>query len=113
MSREMFGPDVVASVTTAELAELIRGVRAIETMLAHPVDKRQADARAAPLREIFLKSVVPADDLPSGTSLDEDNITTKKPGTGISAARYRSLIGRRLVRDVKKDVPLVEQDLDG
>ena len=58
MSREMFGPDVAASVTTAEFADLVRGVRFIERMRAAPVDKSEVDETVAPLREIFLKSVV-------------------------------------------------------
>ena len=40
-SRECFGPDVKASVTTAELAQLVEGVRFIERALAHPLDKQQ------------------------------------------------------------------------
>ena len=39
LSREMFGPDVPASVTTAELKQLVEGVHFIESMLANPVDK--------------------------------------------------------------------------
>ena len=38
-SRECFGPDVAASLTTGELAQLVTGTRFIERMLAHPLDK--------------------------------------------------------------------------
>ena len=58
LSREMFGPDVPASVTTAELATLVRGVRFIERMRAHPVDKDAAAGELAPMRALFTKSVV-------------------------------------------------------
>jgi N,N'-diacetyllegionaminate synthase len=112
MSREMFGPDVVASVTSDELKSLVEGVRFIERMRAAPVDKTAVAAAAAPLREIFLKSVVPLADLVAGTTLDRTNITTKKPGTGIPASAFDATIGRVLARDVKKDVPLLEQDLE-
>ena len=44
LSREMFGPDVVASVTTAELRQLVDGVRFIERMRGNPLDK-DASAR--------------------------------------------------------------------
>ena len=53
LSREMFGPDVVASVTTAELRELVRGVRFVEAMRAHPVDKSAVAADVASLRAIW------------------------------------------------------------
>src|SRR5947207_3903509 len=39
MSREMFGPDVKASVTTAELRQLVDGIRFIERMRLNPVSK--------------------------------------------------------------------------
>jgi len=112
MSREMFGPDVIASVTTDELGELVRGVRFIEAMRANPVDKTQVSDAAAPLREIFLKSVVPLRDLAAGTTIDRAHITTKKPGTGIPATAFEEVIGRVLARDVKKDVPLTQDDLE-
>ena len=111
MSREMFGPDVPASVTTGELAQLVEGVRFVETMRANPVDKTNRNETSAPLREIFLKSVVLRLDLPAGTVLEEAHLTTKKPGTGISATEFDNVIGRVLAHDVRKDVPLQPGDL--
>ncbi len=111
MSREMFGPDVPASVTSDELAELVRGVRFIEKMRAAPVDKTQVPDSIAPLRDIFLKSVVATGDLAAGTVLERDHLTTKKPGTGIPASAFEDVIGRTLARDVARDVPLLEEDL--
>jgi len=112
LSREMFGPDVVASVTTGELRQLVDGVRFIETMRAHPADKTQPPAAAAALRAIFMKSVVAARDLPAGTTLGPDDLATKKPGAGIPARELPSLIGRRLRRAVARDTLLSKDDLD-
>lgn len=111
MSREMFGPDVVASVTSSELAQLVKGVRFAETMRANPVDKTVRNTAFQPLRDIFLKSVVLRLDLPAGTVLERAHLTTKKPGTGIPASEFESVIGRVLARDAKKDVPLQTMDL--
>jgi N-acetylneuraminate synthase len=112
MSREMFGPDVPASVTTAELGQLVEGVRFIEKMKASPVDKDALAADMAPLRGLFTKSVVLRGDLPAGTVLRAEHLAAKKPGTGIPAARMEELIGRRLKRDVAADAPLAEEDLE-
>ena len=46
-SRECFGPDTPASVTTAELGQLVEGVRFINTALQTPVDKDAAAAELA------------------------------------------------------------------
>ena len=54
----MFGPDVLASVTTGELRQLVDGVRFIERMRAQPVDKDASARETAPLRRLFTRSVV-------------------------------------------------------
>jgi N,N'-diacetyllegionaminate synthase len=113
LSREMFGPDVVASVTTAEMRQLVAGVRAIEIMLAHPVDKDEAAERARPLRELFAKSVVARADLTAGTLLDWDHLALKKPGTGLPASDIPRLVGRRLRRNVPMDDALRLADVEG
>ncbi len=112
LSREMFGPDVPASVTTAELRQLVEGIRFIERMKASPLDKNLIAQEMSPLRELFTKSVVARVDLPSGTILREEYLTIKKPGTGIPASRLLELIGARLKHDVKADTLLSESDME-
>jgi N-acetylneuraminate synthase len=110
-SRECFGPDTPASVTTAELAELVRGVRFIEAALAHPRDREVAARETAELRLIFGKSLVAARDLRAGHRLLREDIALKKPGTGIPASRLGETIGRTLARSVKRDELFQEPDL--
>jgi N-acetylneuraminate synthase len=112
LSREMFGPDVVASVTTSELRQLVDGVRFIEKMRASPADKSALPKSVTGLREIFMKSVVAAADLTAGTVLAREHLTTKKPGTGIPAPALPSLIGRTLRRSVERDALLSLDDLE-
>jgi N-acetylneuraminate synthase len=111
MSREMFGPDVPASVTTAELRQLVEGVRFIEAMRATGVDKDALATDLAPLRTLFTKSVVARLDLPEGAVIRTEHLAAKKPGTGIPAARLPELVGRRLRRAVHADELLQEADL--
>lgn len=113
LSREMFGPDVAASVTTAELKQLVEGVRFIERMKASPVDKDAMAHDLAPLRDLFTKSVVARHDLPAGTILREEDLVAKKPGSGIPAAELPRLGGRRLRRSLAADELLKESDLEG
>ena len=112
LSREMFGPDVRSSLTTAELRTLVDGIRFIEAMRAHPVDKDAAAADLAEMRRLFTKSVVARRDLARGTVLDVSDLTVKKPGTGIPAARFDSVVGRRLARAVRADDTLQDADLE-
>ena len=111
-SREMFGPDVPASVTTTELQQLVDGISFIEKMLTHPVDKNYLAEEASPLRAMFMKSVVAKMDLPVGTVLREEHLAVKKPGTGFPAARLAEVLGARLTRNLKTDELLHECDLE-
>jgi N,N'-diacetyllegionaminate synthase len=111
LSREAFGPDVPASVTTSELTELVKGIRFIETMNANPVDKEAMAQELAPLRDLFTKSLVVRLDLPAGTILKVEHLAIKKPGTGIPAKQLNEVVGKRLRRTVVADELLQEQDL--
>ena len=112
LSREMFGPDVPASVTTAELRELVDGIRFIERMRSSPVDKDAAARDAEPLRRLFQKSVVACADLAAGTVLRAEHLAAKKPGTGLPASQMPVLLGRRLRRAVAADALLSDDDLE-
>jgi N,N'-diacetyllegionaminate synthase len=111
LSREMFGPDVSASVTTNELRQLIEGIRFIEKMKRTPVSKDALAGEMQPLRNLFTKSIVARVNLPAGTVLQEEHLALKKPGTGIPAASLREVIGRRLHCDVRANQMLQQSDL--
>ena len=111
-SRETFGPDVVASVTTSELAQLVEGVRFIERARQNPVDKDGIAAELEGLRGMFTKSVAVLCDLPAGTVLASAHLGPRKPGTGIPASRLPDLVGRSLSRSVSAGELLKENDLE-
>jgi N-acetylneuraminate synthase len=113
LSREMFGPDVAASVTSAELRQLVEGIRFIERARAHPVDKDAIARELRPLRDVFSKSVVSREALAAGTRLSIEHLAVKKPGTGIPAADIDRVVGRTLVRSVTPDQLLTWEDLNG
>jgi N-acetylneuraminate synthase len=112
LSRGMFGPDVPASVTVEELRQLVDGIRFVERMRAHPVDKDAIAREMAPLRAIFTKSVVARERLAAGTLLTDANLAAKKPGTGIPAERLPEFVGRRLRRTLEIDEQLRADDVE-
>jgi N,N'-diacetyllegionaminate synthase len=112
LSREMFGPDVVASVTTGELRQLVDGIRFIERMKTCPLSKDVLAEDLAPLRGMFMKSVVARIDLAEGTILQAHHLSVKKPGNGIPAAQLPGLLGSRLRRAVRADDLLQTGDLE-
>jgi len=113
LSREMFGPDVIASVTTTELRQLVDGVRFIERMRAHPLDKNESARETAPLRRLFTRSLVASQALAAGTVLSREHVRIKKPGTGLPPDRLDEVIGKRLSRAVSADQVLSADDIEG
>jgi N,N'-diacetyllegionaminate synthase len=112
LSREMFGPDVAASITTRELRQLVEGVRFIEKMRASPGDKSLLPDGVTSLRKIFMKSVVAVRQLEKGRILQPGDLALKKPGSGIPAGRLPSLIGMRLRRSVEGDAMISMDDVE-
>jgi N-acetylneuraminate synthase len=112
LSREMFGPDVVASITTQELKTLVEGIRYIETVNNHPVDKSSPDSEATPLRQIFMKSIYTTTPIKAGELITTDKITTKKPGTGIPANRISQILGKKPKIDIEKNSMIHLDDLE-
>lgn len=112
LSREMFGPDVPASITTGELRQLVDGVCSIEAMLANPVDKEIAAAELEPLRQIFTKSIYAGEFLPVGTVLDARHLQLKKPGNGIPPGHLPRLIGQKLRRSLQADELILLEDVE-
>ncbi len=111
-SRECFGPDTIASITTPELADLVRGVRFINKAQAHPVDKTSLSSDMQQLRTVFGKSIVSAHELAAGTELRAEDLAFKKPGGGIPVARFCDVLNRRLRHTVAANVALSEDDFE-
>ena len=111
-SREMFGPDVSASLTTNEFKQMVAGVRSIETMKASPMHKNALAQTMEPLRRMFGQSLVAAADLAAGTVITRENLSCRKPGHGISAADVTTVLGKKLKHAVEAAQFLKQEDFD-
>lgn len=99
--KRMFGPDSSSSLEIDTLTELVNGIRTIQTMLNHPVDKKDSQSFET-LRTMFGKSLSVNKDLPKGHRLTIEDLEGKKPaGYGLPAQAFRQLLGQPLQRDKK------------
>jgi N,N'-diacetyllegionaminate synthase len=97
LDRALPGPDHAASLEPNELAAMVSTIRHIEKALGDGV-KRLTPSESAN-REVARKSIVAARPIRQGELLSEDNLTTRRPGTGISPMFWPKLIGRAASRD--------------
>jgi len=93
------GPDHAASITAEELRHYIRRAREAAAMLG-PASKRVLPIEAD-VAKVSRQSLC----------LTRDDLTIKRPGTGLPAARLSATRGRRLARDVHANDLLRPDDL--
>jgi N,N'-diacetyllegionaminate synthase len=99
--RSLPGPDHKASLEPAELMAMIDGIRNIERALGDGV-KRLMPSEITNL-SIARKSIVASLPIKAGALFTEHNLTTKRPGTGISPMQWGKLMGRTANRDYLGD----------
>jgi N-acetylneuraminate synthase len=110
-SRLMYGSDARHSSEPGEFAELAKALRDVAVMLANPVDKGDASAFAG-MKEIFEKSIVSSRPMLAGTVLGFEDMAFKKPGTGLSASRFKEFLGHRVRCDVPENHLFSQEDFE-
>jgi N-acetylneuraminate synthase len=104
LDRTLPGPDQQVSIEPGELASLVLGIRTVEKALGQgrkePVDS-EVDTAA-----VVRKSLVAAKDIPAHTTLTEDFIALKRPGTGLPPAMLSYVVGRTVRVRVKEGTVL-------
>lgn len=101
LERNMKGPDHKASLEPDELAAMVSSIRHIERALGNG-DKIPSLSEKKNIT-VVRKSIVAAKNIKVDEVLTEDNITTKRPGTGISPMRWIEVLGTKAVRDFEED----------
>lgn len=101
LDRNMDGPDHKASLEPNELKEMIDSIRNIEMAMGDGVKTPQESELAN--RAVARKSIVASRDIKRGEMLTEYNVTTKRPGSGISPMLWNDIIGTAAIRDFNSD----------
>ena len=91
LDRNLQGPDHKASLEPHEFKNMVKSIRCIEESLGNGI--KEISISEVPNRDIVRKSIVAAKAIRVGDYLSEENLTTKRPGTGISPLMWDHLIG--------------------
>ena len=97
----MDGPDHKASLEPDELAAMITSIRHIEKALGSA--NKTPSASEIKNKAVARKSIVSKTNIKKGEEFTEDNITVKRPGTGISPMKWFDTLGKKASRDFHKD----------
>lgn len=105
LDRTMEGPDHRASLEPLELKAMIDGIRKVESALGSS-EKKPTPSELRNL-QVARKSIVARKPINAGEIFTEDNLAVKRPGDGISAARWFEVLGKKANRTYKQDEQIV------
>lgn len=101
LDKTMEGPDHIASLEPHELKAMVTAIRNIEIAMGDDVKKPSlSEAKNKPIAR---KSIVASKDITIGEIFNEDNITVKRPGTGISPMKWDEIIGTKATKNYQED----------
>lgn len=101
LDNKMEGPDHKASLEPDELKEMIRCIRNIELSMGDGI--KQVSSAEKKNMIIARKSIVAKTKIAKNEIFTEENLTTKRPGNGISPMNWNSIIGKKAIKDFNYD----------
>ena len=101
LDRTLPGPDHVASLEPHELEAMVKAIRNIEKAVGSGVKSITESERKN--IAIARKSIIAARKIKAGELLSEENLTVKRPGSGISPMKWDEVIGTAAIRDFEED----------
>jgi len=105
LDRNMVGPDHKASLEPNELANMVSAIRNVESAFGNG-EKKPAESEKKNIA-IARKSIIASRNIKTGDVFSEDNITTKRPGNGISPMSWFAVLGLKAVKDFEEDELIV------
>ncbi|AGQ38172.1 TPA: N-acetylneuraminate synthase [Mannheimia haemolytica] len=101
LDKNFEGPDHKASVTPEELKLLCEGIRAVEKSLGS--SEKLVTNSEAKNKIVARKSIIAARPIKKGEIFTTENITTKRPGNGISPMFWYDVLGKEAQQDFEED----------
>ncbi|MCP4118188.1 MAG: N-acetylneuraminate synthase [Desulfobacteraceae bacterium] len=101
LDSKMEGPDHSSSIEPKDLKRMVEMIRHIEQSLGKS-EKKPSPSELANISQVR-KSIVAKTKIQQGEIFSEDNITVKRPGTGITPASWDNIIGQKAKKDFDTD----------
>ena len=102
LDKTMEGPDHAASLEPGELKAMVNAIRNIEMAVAGDGEKKPSCSEIKNI-DIARKSIVAAKNIKKGEPFTSENITVKRPGTGISPMKWDDVVGKSASQDFNED----------
>ena len=101
LSKKLKGPDHKASLDPKEFKFMVKSIRIVEKTLGDKI-KKITKSEKKNIR-IIRKSIVAKKNIKKGEKFTIENITTKRPGVGLSPIKWKKVIGTKAMRNFNYD----------
>lgn len=105
LDNNMEGPDHKASLEPSELVNMVKSIRNIEKALGNGIKKASNSERKN--IKVARKSIVAKCEIAKGEIFSKENITIKRPGSGLSPMLWNEVIGLKATKSFKTDELIV------
>jgi N,N'-diacetyllegionaminate synthase len=110
-SKLMYGSDAKHSMEPNEFRNFAKETNDAFTIYQSLIDKNNIFYLRS-MRKTFQKSIYIKKNITKGDTLSLENLSFKKPDLGISASNYKKIIGKKILRNLKKDHKLSFKDFN-
>lgn len=110
LDRNMEGPDHKASIEPDELKQMVDMIRHVEVAIGDGIKK--VSPSELKNQDIARKSIIAKTAIKAGDVFTEENITTKRPGSGINPMKWFDLLGKTAKHDYQEDYLIEEDELN-
>ncbi len=101
LDKSLPGADHQASLAPEEFKRMVEAIRNVEMALG--VEEKRPVPEEEEMKRVARKSIVARRRIKKGEVFSEGNLTTKRPGWGLSPMLWPKVIGKRAKRDFEKD----------
>jgi len=101
LNKKSIGPDHAASIEPNQFKDMVLAIRSVEKYLGNK--EKNLTKSESINRDIVRKSIVALKNIAKGEKFSEANITTKRPGNGISPMYWEKTIGKKAKKNYKKN----------
>ena len=111
-NKKMFGPDTQSSLDFDQLKQVVKFRDDHFKIESNPVDKDKMAKELRTMRKLFNKSLVLTKSLRKGSIIKKEDLTAKKPGSGIPVQKIDKCIGKKVISDLVSGHILSWEDIE-
>ncbi len=101
LDKKLPGPDHQASLEPEELKQMVTAIRDVEKAMGDGIKKPTMEEEEN--KKVVRRGIIAKVDIPEGAVITEDMLDVKRPGNGLEPKYVNSLLGKRAVKNIKRN----------